>query len=89
MHDALLALLWATLEILFAKTGALLLRAASFWRWRAQPLRSAEHRVHAAAGAFSYRKDGVRVFTVQGQTVAGMLAWVLLLFVAFNLLNAA
>lgn len=89
MHDALLALLWATLEILFAKTGALLLRAASFGRWRAQPLRSAEHRVHAAAGAFSYRKDGARVFTVQGQTVAGVLAWLLLLCIAFSLFNAA
>ena len=89
MHDALLALLWTTLEVLFAKTGALLLRAASFGRWRAQPLRSVEHRVHAAAGAFSYRKDGARVFTVQGQTVAGVLAWVLLLFIAFNLFNAA
>ena len=89
MHEAFLALLWSAFEFLFAKTGALLLRAASFGRWRAEPWRSTEHRVHAAAGAFSYRKNGARVFTVQGQTVAGVLAWVLLLFIAFTSFNAA
>lgn len=89
MHDVLMALLWATFEIMFVKTGALLLRAASFGRWRAQPLRSTEHRVHAAAGAFSYGKDGARVITVQGQTVAGVLACLLVLLLVFKLFNAA
>jgi len=89
MNEVLLALGGAAVEVLLVKSGGLLLRAASLGRWRPEPLRSAEHRVHAAAGAFSYRKDGVRTITRQGQTVAGVLAWLLVVFIAVYLFNAA
>lgn len=78
MVELLNSVFWDLIYGALVKFGAVLVRAASGGRWKAEPLLSQAHRLRSPAGALSYMADGVRVVTSTGQALAAVLVWALL-----------
>lgn len=77
--DDLLALgALGLLEIVTIQTGRLVVRLVSLGRWKAEPISSDQSRIHAPAGALSFRHDGRRVVTPNGSLFVGIAFYVVL-----------
>lgn len=77
--DDLLALgALGLLEIVMIQTGRLVVRLVSLGRWKAEPISSDESRIHAPAGALSFRHEGRRVVTPNGSLFVGIAFYVVL-----------
>lgn len=64
--------LLAALDVLLVVTGRFAVRLFSLGRWRGETLMGDEGRIHGAAGALSFVRDGQRVITHTGQLFAGI-----------------
>ena len=82
MEELLAAAFYALVDLLFVKTGAVLIRLVTLKRWEVERVTSAEYRFKAAAGALWFRREGQTVVTVTGQGLAGLLGWLALIGVA-------
>ena len=76
MEELVGLLAWLAVEMLLVGTGRIAVRALSLGRWRGEVFGGNEARVHAAAGALSFRRDGQRVFTRTGLAFAGIFTWI-------------
>jgi hypothetical protein len=56
----------------------LLIRLIGQGRWQSEGIRSNKHAMHSGARALSYRLDGRRVVTVEGQWIIGLVFYVVL-----------
>jgi hypothetical protein len=72
----------AVLGILVTQTGRAVVYLLSFGRWRGEALTGDEGRVHGAAGALWFRREGRAVFTHTGQFFVGVAFYVALVVVA-------
>lgn len=89
MTELVFAVLWSAIEGLLILTGALVVRTASWGRWRTEHWGSNEARIFGAAGALSFRREGRRVVTTNGLVFAGLLFYVLLVLVVVGLSRTA
>ena len=71
-------LIGTAIEVLLAMTGRFAVWMFSLGRWRAEALDGEEGRIHGAAGALSFVREGRRVVTATGQLFAGIAFYVLL-----------
>ena len=78
MGEAIAAFLLGAIEVIVVLTGKAVVSVASFGRWRGESLSGAEGRIHAPAGALSFKRDGQRVFTPTGLSLIGFLFYGLL-----------
>ncbi|GKT20746.1 hypothetical protein [Acidovorax sp. SUPP3334] len=77
MQDILGVAVFTAVEAVLLFTGKCVIRLASLGHWREENPDRIESRVFAAAGAFSFKRDGQRVFTFNGLLVAGILFYAL------------
>lgn len=68
-------------ELLVALTGRLVLHTVSLGRLRYGAIFGGDHHIHGASGALWYTRDGQRVVTPTGQTLAGLVSCVALALV--------
>ncbi|MBB1074003.1 hypothetical protein HUU62_06195 [Rhodoferax sp. 4810] len=68
------------LRVIAIQTGRVLVRLISVGKWRGEPLFGDEGRIYAAAGAFSFVRDGKRVITESGLSLVGGTFYLALLF---------
>ena len=66
------------LGVVVTLTGRLVVSVLTFRHWRGESLDGQEGRVHGAAGALSFVRDGHRVVTITGQLFVGIAFYVLL-----------
>lgn len=85
MTEFVVAMLWSVCEVLLLFTGALVVRVVSLGRWRAERWSSNEARILSAAGALSFRHEGMRVVTTNGLILAGLLFYGLLVLAVVSL----
>lgn len=77
--DALSSILiWLLIDVLLTGAGRALVRLVSFNAWRGETWGGNESNIYAAAGAFSFVRNGQRVITRLGLCFAGALAWMVL-----------
>lgn len=81
MAELIGAALWMALEILLVLTGKVVVRSVSLGRWRGEDRGAKEGRIHGAAGALSFIRDGRRVIASNGLLFAGIAFYVLLALV--------
>ena len=74
-------LLWSSIDLVLVFTGKIVVTAASLGQWRGERWRSKESRIHGAAGALCFKRDGQRVFTTTGLLWVGALFYVLLVVI--------
>jgi hypothetical protein len=75
--DELVSLLgWLVVDVLLINTGRAVVFALSLGRWRGERFGGNEGRVHAMAGALSFKLDGQRVVTRSGLIFVGVAAYV-------------
>lgn len=61
------------LNLLLIMIGRCVICVATLGYWKCEGLTSNDHSIHGAAGALWYARDGRRVVTPTGQTLAGFL----------------
>ena len=81
MVEVIAWLLWSCIDLVLVLTGKIVVTAASFGQWRGERWRSKESRIHGAAGALCFKRDGQRVFTTTGLLWVGALFYVLLVVI--------
>ena len=81
MAEVIAWLLWSSIDLVLVFTGKIVVTAASFGQWRGERWRSKESRIHGAAGALCFKRDGQRVFTTTGLLWVGALFYVLLVVI--------
>ena len=81
MVEVIAWLLWVCIDFVLVFTGKIVVTAASLGQWRGERWRSKESRIHGAAGALCFKRDGQRVFTTTALLLVGVLFYVLLLVV--------
>ena len=81
MVEVIALLLWSCIDLVLVLTGKIVVTAASFGQWRGERWRSKESRIHGAAGALCFKRDGQRVFTTTGLLWVGALFYVLLVVI--------
>jgi len=59
------------LRVIAIQTGRVLVRLISVGKWRGEPLFGDEGQIYAAAGAFSFVRDGKRIITESGLSLVG------------------
>jgi hypothetical protein len=73
--------------VFFVETGRFVIAIVSLGRWKGTFRRSDEERIHGAAGALSFRRDGIRVITTPDLCLMGFLFYCFLA-IAIGLLVA-
>jgi len=68
--------------VIAIQIGRALVWLVSGGRWRGEPLSRDEGRIHGAAGAFSFLRDGNRVITESGLSLIGSVFYLALLAAA-------
>jgi hypothetical protein len=65
-------------------TGRVLVFLLSFGRWRSESIEENEGRIHGPAGAISFKRDGQRVITTDGNSFIGLVFYLglIALFIA-------
>ena len=81
MAEVIAWLLWSSIDLVLVLTGKIVVTAASLGQWRGERWRSKESRIHGAAGALCFKRDGQRVFTTTGLLWVGALFYVLLVVI--------
>lgn len=81
MAEVIAWLLWSSIDLVLVFTGKIVVTAASLGQWRGERWRSKESRIHGAAGALCFKRDGQRVFTTTGLLWVGALFYVLLVVI--------
>lgn len=66
------------LGVVATVTGRLVVSLVTLRRWRGESLDGEEGKIHGAAGALSFVREGRRVVTTTGQLFAGIAFYVLL-----------
>lgn len=66
--------------MLLIYTGRGVISAVSLGRWRSEQIQRKEGKIHSAAGALSFIRDGQRVITATGLFFAGLIFYVALIF---------
>jgi hypothetical protein len=69
------------LRFIVRQTGRVVVWFVSFGQWRGEQLRGDEGRIHGAAGALSFVRDGRRIITDTGLLFFGIAFYVVLLVV--------
>jgi hypothetical protein len=72
-------LLAGLLELLVVGTGKVVVKVASFGRWRGENISSNEGRIYSAAGSLWFRREGRIVVTSNGLLFVGIIFYVLLI----------
>ena len=80
MEEGLAAIIWLSIELLLMYTGRGVICAVSLGRWRGEHIQRKEGKIHSAAGALSFVRDGQRVITATGLFFAGLIFYVALMF---------
>lgn len=81
MAEVIAWLLWSSIDLVLVFTGKIVVTAASLGQWRGERWRSKESRIHGAAGALCFKRDGQRVFTTTCLLWVGALFYVLLVVI--------
>ena len=81
MAEVIAWLLWSSIDLVLVFTGKIVVTAASLGQWRGERWRSKESRIHGAAGALCFKRDGQRVCTTTGLLWVGALFYVLLVVI--------
>ena len=81
MAEVIAWLLWSSIDLVLVFTGKIVVTAASLGQWRGERWRSKESRIHGAAGALCFKRDGQRVFTTTCLLWVGALLYVLLVVI--------
>lgn len=76
MEHVLGWLLSLLVDVVLLGTGQVIVRVVSFGRWRGESLGTKEGRIHGAAGALAFKRNGQRVVTASGLLFVGMSFWV-------------
>ena len=88
MLDALLDTVFtAVVDKLLIGTGRAVVCALSFGQWRGENTEENEGKIYGAAGALSFVRDGQRVVTETGFSIAGVLFYVGLVAGLFAMAN--
>ena len=85
MDTAVLAGLWIALDTLLMLSGKVVVCLATFGQWRGERLMQGEARIYGPAGALSFLRDGQRVVTGLGLSIAGALFYFVVLVVCCSL----
>ena len=73
--DALASVVgYLLIDIVVVTAGRLVLAVLTLGRWRGEALDGQEARIHSAAGALSFVRDGQRVLTRNGLALLGLAA---------------
>ena len=64
------------LGVFTIQTGRVVVWLVSFGKWRGEPMFGDEARIHGAAGALSFVRDGRRVITETGLLFVGVVFYV-------------
>lgn len=78
MDEFLGFVVWLFVELLLICTGRVVVSLATVGRWRSERLSGEEGKVHAMAGALSFKRDGHRVVTRTGLLLIGLVFYVAL-----------
>jgi hypothetical protein len=77
------------LRLIAIQTGRVLVKLISIGKWRGEQLFGDEGRIYAAAGAFSFVRDGKRVITESGLSLVGGVFYLVLLVAVIAIPAAA
>ena len=81
MVEVIFWLLWSCIDLVLVFTGKIVVTAASFGQWRGERWSRNESRIHGAAGALCFKRDGQRVLTTTALLLVGALFYVLLVVI--------